>query len=60
MGLRIMRYRANLIGAVLSIEPRTPSGTIVQCAFDPLDSFRSPVYPPDSDSPNTRSSNAAP
>lgn len=31
MGLKIMRYRASLIGATLIIEPVTPSGTLVTC-----------------------------
>jgi signal transduction histidine kinase len=31
MGLRIMNYRANTIGATLSIEPLKKSGTIVTC-----------------------------
>lgn len=32
-GLRIMRYRAALIGARLSIEPAEPSGTVVRCTL---------------------------
>ena len=31
MGLRIMSYRAEVIGAKLSIEPRTGGGTVVNC-----------------------------
>jgi PAS domain S-box-containing protein len=34
MGLRIMRYRAELIGATLAIKPNQPSGTRVVCALD--------------------------
>jgi signal transduction histidine kinase len=30
-GLRIMRYRAELIGATLSVGPAQPRGTIVNC-----------------------------
>ncbi|MGB8169678.1 MAG: PAS domain-containing sensor histidine kinase [Chthoniobacteraceae bacterium] len=32
MGLRIMRYRANSIGARFNISPRVPRGTIVSCS----------------------------
>jgi signal transduction histidine kinase len=32
-GLRIMRYRADLINAVLSIAPGTGGGTVVSCTF---------------------------
>jgi two-component system CheB/CheR fusion protein len=32
-GLRIMRNRATLIGAILAIEPAKPSGTVVTCAL---------------------------
>jgi signal transduction histidine kinase len=31
MGLRIMRHRAQMIGATLDICPHTPSGTVVEC-----------------------------
>ena len=31
MGLRIMNYRANLIGATLEIKPGDPEGTVVTC-----------------------------
>jgi signal transduction histidine kinase len=31
MGLRIMNYRANLIGASLEIKPGDPDGTLVTC-----------------------------
>ncbi len=31
MGLRTMRYRAQAIGAILSIEPRLGGGTRVRC-----------------------------
>jgi signal transduction histidine kinase len=37
MGLRIMNYRANTIGAVLSIAPLKKSGTVVTCTL-PLNS----------------------
>ncbi|HEY5770386.1 MAG TPA: ATP-binding protein, partial [Terrimicrobium sp.] len=33
MGLRIMRYRAELIGAVLTIEPAKGAGTFVKCVL---------------------------
>ncbi len=33
MGLRIMRFRADMLGGVLCIEPRRPSGTSVICRF---------------------------
>jgi PAS domain S-box-containing protein len=33
MGLRIMRNRAAILGAVLSIEPAKPSGTVVTCVL---------------------------
>jgi PAS domain S-box-containing protein len=33
MGLRIMRNRAAIIGAQLTIEPAQPSGTVVKCAL---------------------------
>lgn len=32
-GLRIMRYRAELIGATLSVNPREPRGTVVTCVL---------------------------
>jgi nitrate/nitrite-specific signal transduction histidine kinase len=31
LGLRIMRNRAAIIGAVLTIEPAQPTGTLVTC-----------------------------
>jgi signal transduction histidine kinase len=31
MGLRIMRYRAGMVGGILSIEPAAPGGTLVEC-----------------------------
>jgi nitrate/nitrite-specific signal transduction histidine kinase len=31
MGLRIMRNRAAIIGAQLTIEPAEPNGTVVTC-----------------------------
>ena len=33
LGLRIMRYRADLIGASFSLESRTPGGTTIVCTF---------------------------
>ena len=33
MGLNIMRYRASMIGAILDIRSRKPSGTILTCSF---------------------------
>ncbi len=33
MGLRIMNYRANLIGASLEIKPARPEGTVVTCSL---------------------------
>ena len=33
MGLRIMNYRANLIGASLNIDGENPQGTCVTCAL---------------------------
>jgi PAS domain S-box-containing protein len=33
MGLKIMRYRANIIGAALEISARNPSGTRVRCVL---------------------------
>jgi signal transduction histidine kinase len=32
MGLRIMNYRANLIGAAIDIKPGKPDGTVITCA----------------------------
>jgi two-component system, LuxR family, sensor kinase FixL len=34
MGLRIMNYRANLIGGSLIVERRDPAGTVVECSFN--------------------------
>ncbi|MGE5192769.1 MAG: PAS domain-containing protein [Deltaproteobacteria bacterium] len=34
LGLRIMRNRAAIIGATLTIEPAKPTGTLVTCALD--------------------------
>lgn len=31
MGLRIMRHRATIIGARLTLEPAQPKGTLVSC-----------------------------
>jgi nitrate/nitrite-specific signal transduction histidine kinase len=33
MGLRIMRSRAAIIGAKLTIEPAKPTGTVVTCVL---------------------------
>lgn len=33
MGLRIMHYRANVIGATLEIKPTRPKGTVVKCCL---------------------------
>jgi signal transduction histidine kinase len=33
LGLRIMRNRAAIIGATLTIEPARPSGTVVTCSL---------------------------
>lgn len=33
MGLRIMKYRAGMIGGTLEIDPRPEGGTIVRCLF---------------------------
>ena len=35
MGLRIMRNRAEIIGAKLTIEPAKPKGTIIKCVLPP-------------------------
>jgi signal transduction histidine kinase len=32
MGLRIMNYRATLVGATLEVKPGSPGGTVVTCA----------------------------
>ncbi len=44
MGLRVMKYRANTIGAQLRIRPRPDGGTAVQCAL-PLNKLPSPPRP---------------
>ena len=36
MGIRIMRYRAKVIGATLDLESRVNEGTKITCAFDPV------------------------
>ena len=36
MGLSIMKYRARMIGGILSISPNHPSGTVVACRVDPF------------------------
>jgi signal transduction histidine kinase len=33
MGLRIMRYRAGIIGGLLSVEPHSDGGTLVSCTM---------------------------
>jgi PAS domain S-box-containing protein len=33
MGMKIMRYRASIIGALLEIGPRKPAGTVVRCVL---------------------------
>lgn len=33
MGLRIMNYRANVIGASLDVSPKRPKGTVVTCSL---------------------------
>jgi PAS domain S-box-containing protein len=45
MGLRIMRYRAGIIGGLLSVEPHSDGGTLVSCIM-PL-----PTSPGSADSP---------
>ena len=37
LGLKIMRYRASVIGAQLTILPREGGGTLVVCALTPGD-----------------------
>jgi PAS domain S-box-containing protein len=39
MGIRVMRYRARLIGASLSIQPGPDGGTIVVCALPVTDKY---------------------
>jgi two-component system sensor kinase FixL len=34
MGIRIMTYRANVIGAILNIQPNERGGTTVRCAVE--------------------------
>jgi nitrate/nitrite-specific signal transduction histidine kinase len=34
MGLRIMRYRAEIVGAALNIRPAEGGGTIVACRLN--------------------------
>ena len=41
MGLRIMNYRANTIGATLEIKPAEKSGTVVNCALPLKNGHRS-------------------
>ena len=33
MGMRIMRYRAEMCGGALRIEPALPTGTVIECSF---------------------------
>jgi nitrate/nitrite-specific signal transduction histidine kinase len=33
MGMKIMRYRASIIGALLEIGARQPGGTMVRCVL---------------------------
>jgi len=35
MGLRIMKYRARMIGAQIEVSPRDEGGTIVTCRYRP-------------------------
>ena len=55
MGLRIMKYRANLIGATLKIEPGRPDGTVVTCRL-PLQSPHLNLNPALNSSPSHVSS----
>jgi len=36
MGLKVMHYRAEMIGGALDVEPAPTGGTRVTCAFDLL------------------------
>jgi PAS domain S-box-containing protein len=36
MGIRIMRYRAKVIGATLDLQSRANEGTKISCVFDPV------------------------
>lgn len=36
MGIRIMRYRARVIGASLNLESKPGGGTRIECVFDPV------------------------
>jgi len=47
MGLRIMNFRANTIGACLEIEPNNKSGTIVTCALSLKNGAKSNRRDPD-------------
>ena len=42
MGLRIMRYRAGMIGGLLSIQPNRSGGTLVTCSV-PLTKAGAPL-----------------
>ncbi len=53
MGLRIMNYRANLIGATLEINGSDPSGTCVVCSV-PLESKKQAVFTGESPFPASR------
>jgi nitrate/nitrite-specific signal transduction histidine kinase len=37
MGLRIMRYRAKMIGASIDVRPNEAGGTIVTCRYRPTE-----------------------
>lgn len=39
MGLRIMRYRANMVGAQLDILPNIPRGALVRCTLAKIEAF---------------------
>jgi signal transduction histidine kinase len=45
LGLRIMRYRATSIGALMSIDPGSAGGTVVTC------SLRETPLPPEGEPP---------
>jgi signal transduction histidine kinase len=48
MGLRIMNYRANTIGALLEIKPADKGGTIVTCALPIRNGSKLDLHPLDS------------
>ncbi|MEA3412506.1 MAG: PAS domain S-box protein [Pseudomonadota bacterium] len=39
LGLHTMKYRADIIGGNLSIEPRADGGTLVRCTLSPIPSY---------------------